>query len=414
VNYSFLITVSLALGWMLSPDSLVLQGNGAGLGTGLFLPALVMGGVISSACIFLLHHPGLNEVSDRTPSPPAALIIASRLSLVLLLPTGMLVTAGFTFNETFVHWFPNFGFSFLLLASVLVLHLIGEKIAAAIQPVFIGTTFVCLLLLSIYGAGGGTEIQTTSAEPPFLSIVPLTAATLVLFLGYDPVDGQAAMQNRTYYWAAVGTGCLLFAFWALASLGNVDSAELAHSTIPYSLAAREILGQPGRIIIGIAIISGTLGCVNGLFILANKSLVPLVEFFFLRFPSGKILKNRIYPLFFSVLIGTFMAIGMAGSDNLEIYIRGALMLWLLTVGIHCLAATRILSVLGKTITGFGYTLSITLIFSTFYLIFSHPQNIQVLGFCCFALAASSIVSRGLLQLDRQMTNTNTQTQQGEL
>ncbi len=121
-------------------------------------------------------------------------------------------TAGFTFNETFVHWFPNFGFSFLLLASILVLHLIGEKMAAAIQPVFIGTTFVCLLLLSIYGAGGGTEIQTISAEPPFLSIIPLTAATLVLFLGYDPVNGQATMQNRPHYWGAVGTACLLFAF----------------------------------------------------------------------------------------------------------------------------------------------------------------------------------------------------------
>lgn len=406
MNYSFLITVSLALGWMLSPDSLVLQGNGAGLGTVLFLPALAMGGVISSACIFLLHHPGLNEVSDRTPSPPAAFIIASRLSLVLLLPTGMLVTAGFTFNETFVHWFPNFGFSFLLLASVLVLHLIGERIAAAIQPVFIGTTFVCLLLLSIYGAGGGTEIQTISAEPPFLSIVPLTAATLVLFLGYDPVNGQAAIENRTYYWGAVGTACLLFAFWALASLANVDSAELAHSTIPYSLAARGILGQPGRIIIGIAIISGTLGCVNGLFILANKSLVPLIENFSLRFPAGKILKDRIYPLFFSVIIGTFMAIGMAGSDDLEIYIRGALMLWLLTIGVHCLTATRILCVLGKAITGFGYTLSITLIFSTFYLIYSHPQNVQVLGFCCFSLASSSIVSKGLLQLNKPIVNTD--------
>lgn len=407
MNYSFLITVSLALGWMLSPDSLVLQGNGTGLGGGLFLPALAIGGVISSACIFLLHHPKLNKVSDRAPFPPAALIIASRMSLVLLLPTGMLVTAGFTFNETFIHWFPNFGFSFLLLATILVLHLIGEKIAAAIQPVFIGTTFICLMLLSIYGAGGSTEIQTISAEPPFLSIVPLTATTLVLFLGYDPVNGQTATQNRTYYWGAVGIGCLLFAFWALASLTNVDSAELAHSTIPYSLAARGILGQPGRVIIGIAIISGTLGCVNGLFILANRSLVPLIENFFLRFPSGRILKNRIYPLFFSVLIGAFMAIGMAGSDDLEIYIRGALMLWLLTVGIHCFTATRILRNLGKAITGFGYTLSITLIFSTFYLIYNHPKNIQVLGFCCFSLVASSIVSKGLLQLNKPIINTET-------
>ncbi len=407
MNYSFLITVCLALGWMLSPDSLVLQGNGAGQGTIFFLPALALGGIISAACIYLLHHPGLNTASDKGYFPPTTLVIASRLSLVLLLPTGMLVTAGFTFNETFVHWFPNFGFSFLLLSSILMLHLIGEKIAAAIQPVFIGTTFVCLILLSIYGTGGSLEIQTVSAESPFLSIVPLTATTLVLFLGYDPVNGQATIQNRPHYWGAVAAGCFLFTFWALASLGNVNSAKLAHSTIPYSVTAREILGQHGRIIIGIAIISGTLGCVNGLFILANRSLVPLIEIFFLRFPSGKILKNRIYPLFFSVLIGTFMAIGMAGSDDLEIYIRGALMLWLLTVGVHCLTATRILQVRGKAITRFGYTLGIALISSTFYLIYSHPKNIKVLGFCCFALAASSIISKGLLQLNKPILNNKT-------
>jgi len=84
------------------------------------------------------------------------------------------------------------------------------------------------------------------------------------------------------------------------------------------------------------------------------------------------------------------------------------MLWLLSIGIHCFTATRILRILGKTIAGFGYILSMSIIISTFYLIFSHSQNIQILGFCCLNLAVSFIISRCLLHLNRQMINTKTE------
>lgn len=406
MNYSFIITMSLALAWMLSPDSLVLQGNNAGSGMALFFPALAVGGIVSSACIFFLHHPKLGECSEKH-SPPTTFIIAYRLSLVLFLPTGMLVTAGFTFNETFVYWFPNFGFSFLLLGFILTLHLIGEKIAAAVQPLFIGTTLICLLLLSIFGING-QEIYTTPTEPAFSFSVHLSISSLVLFLGYDSVNGQTTKHRRMSSWWAIGAGYLVLTLWAMASLSNVNPATLADSTVPYVIVAHKILGQPGRIIMGIIIISGTLGCVNALFILANRSMVPLTEHFFLRFPAGTMLKKRIYPFLFSVLISSFMAAGMAGGSNLEIYIRGALMLWLLSIGIHCFTATRILRILGKTIAGFGYILSMSIIISTFYLIFSHSQNIQILGFCCLNLAVSFIISRCLLHLNRQMINTKTE------
>jgi hypothetical protein len=406
VNYSFLITISLALAWMFSPDSLVLQGNGAGSGMALFFPALAVGGIVSSACIFFLHHPKLGECSEKH-SPPTTFIIAYRLSLVLFLPTGMLVTAGFTFNETFVYWFPNFGFSFLLLGFILTLHLIGEKIAAAVQPLFIGTTLICLLLLSIFGING-QEIYATPTEPAFSFSVHLSISSLVLFLGYDSVNGQTTKHRRMSSWWAIGAGYLVLTLWAMASLSNVNPATLADSTVPYVIVAHKILGQPGRIIMGIIIISGTLGCVNALFILANRSMVPLTKHFFLRFPAGTMLKKRIYPFLFSVLISSFMAAGMAGGSNLEIYIRGALMLWLLSIGIHCFTATRILRILGKTIAGFGYILSMSIIISTFYLIFSHSQNIQILGFCCLNLAVSFIISRCLLHLNRQLINTKTE------
>jgi len=408
MHYSFFITATLALGWMLSPESLVLQGNEAGIGAMFYFPALAAGALISGACIFLLHHPALNELPDKPIAPavrvlgifPAmTLLVASRLTLVLFLPTGMLVTAGFTFNETFLHWFPNFGFSFLLLAFILILHLIDEKVAAAMQLIFIGTTLSCLIILAVSGISGQGEIPTVTTESPFPLFTSLSAGTLLLFLGYDPADGSSGTKRSTLYhcWVIIA-GYLLFTLWGIASVVNVNPAKLAHSTIPYILTAREILGQPGRIIIGIAIISGTLACVNMLFILSNRTMTALTEKFSLRFFRSIKLKKRIYPLFFSIVIGIFMMTGMAGSDNLEIYIRGSLLLWLLTIGIHCFTATRLLQILGKRTTWFGYTVSAILIFSVIYLIFSHPQNMHIFGFCVLVLTAGAVISKGLLQM----------------
>ncbi|BCL62646.1 hypothetical protein DGMP_33390 [Desulfomarina profundi] len=411
--YSLFIPTSLALSWMLSPDALILQGNGAGLYGNTFYFMLTVGFLLAVGCIFLFRHQALGPYAGNTFScltettgifPAATLILAGRTSLALFLPTGILVTAGFTFNEIFLYWFPNFGFSFILLFFVLLLHLLGEKTALTLQPLFVGIAFSGLLFLSLYGFTGQAAPQQEQPELSFSNVLSIPAGALLLFLGFDfkvnrhaaPLNPENSHKNRNYIFLAPVLGYVLFMLWSRVSLDTVEAAKLSTSTIPYLFVARETLGQTGRIIIGVTIISGTLACVNGLFLQTNNTLVELSSVLFQRFSIGPSVHTRIYPVIFSVLIGVFMMTGMAGSENLEIYIRGSLLLWLFLVIMHCFAVARILQKTNLFISATGYGLGIILFSSFCPLLLSFHEKFSLLIFCSIVLMTAALAAKGLL------------------
>jgi len=262
----------------------------------------------------------------------------------------------FTFNETFIYWFPNFALSFLLLAIVLTLHLAGERITLLAQPFFIGLTMSCLVLLCLAGLFGSPEPQSAEIQTSktFSLSLPLVFTALVLFLGYDQPDASLSSGSRGRYVAALMAGFILLTLWGFVSLKYVPSARLAGSTIPYSISAREIFGQAGRVIMGIAVISGTCGLVNGLFLLATRSLRHIADHISPLAPSRAAYSWRIWSVIFSLCIGSSMAAGLAGSEKLEIFIYGALLLWLLMVGVHCFAAASKLYKQQKTSARYWY------------------------------------------------------------
>lgn len=426
--YSFFIPTSLALSWMLSPDALILQGNGAGLYGNTFYFMLTVGFLLAVGCIFLFRHQALGPYAGNTFSsltettgifPAATLILAGRTSLVLFLPTGILVTAGFTFNEIFLYWFPNFGFSFILLFFVLLLHLLGEKTALTIQPLLVGIAFSGLLFLSLYGFTGQAAPQQEQPGLSLSNVLSIPAGALLLFLGFDfkvnrhatPLNPEKQLKlqlhrktprpenshkNKKYIFLAPVLGYVLFMLWTRVSLNAVEAAKLSTSTIPYLFVARETLGQTGRIIIGVTIISGTLACVNGLFLQTNNTLAELSSFLFQRFSISPSVHTRIYPVVFSVLIGVFMMTGMAGSENLEIYIRGSLLLWLFLVIMHCFAVARILQKTNLFISATGYGLGIVLFSSFWPLLLSFHEKFSLLIFCSIVLMTAALAAKGLL------------------
>lgn len=423
IQPGWFIPTSLALSWMLSPDALILQGNGAGLYENTFYFVLTVGFLLAVGCISLFQHQALGTYAGNTFScltettgifPATTLILATRASLVLFLPTGILVTAGFTFNEIFLYWFPNFGFSFILLFFVLMLHLAGRKTALAIQPLLIGTAFSGLLFLSLYGL---TDHPLSNPEQPELSlsnILSIPAGALLLFLGFDfksnryPLSNnpgkqlkpqlhrQNSQRGRNYVFLAPVFGYVLFMLWTRVSLDNVEAAKLSTSTIPYLFVARETLGQTGRVIIGVTIISGTLACVNGLFLQTNNTLIELSSILFHRFSIIPSVRTRIYPIVFAVLIGVFMMTGMAGSEKLEIYIRGSLLLWLFLVLMHCFAVARILRKTNTFISTTGYGFSIVLFSSFSSLLLSFHEKFSILIFCFTVLITAALAAKGLL------------------
>ncbi|WP_457575205.1 hypothetical protein [Desulfomarina sp.] len=420
--YSLLIPVSLALSWMLSPDALILQGNGAGLYGNTFYLMLTIGFLLAIGSISLFRHRALGSyagnaflcLTETTGIFPAAtLILAGRASLVLFLPTGILVTAGFTFNEIFLYWFPNFAFSFSLLIFVLLLHLLGEKTALTIQPVLIGIAFSGLLFLSLYGLNGHHMSQPEQPALSVPNVLSIPAGALLLFLGFDfkptryaipPNPGQLTLQPHrknsdkgwNHLFLAPVSGYVLFMLWTRVSLDNVEAVRLSISTIPYLFVARESLGQTGRIIIGITVISGTLACVNGLFIQTNNILTELSSVLFHRFSISPAVRTRIYPIFFSVLIGIFMMTGMAGSEKLEIYIRGSLLLWLSLIIMQCFSVAKIIEKTHRYISTAGYALGIVLFLSLCSLLLSFHEKYSLLVFCSTVLITAALAAKGLL------------------
>ena len=422
---SFLTSASLALSWMLSPDALIILANSFGQSGIMFFAPLAIGVLLSILAIILIHHPAIEKpntnyfahlATETGLLPAITLTLAGRLCLVLLLPTGMLVTAGFSFNETFVYWFPNFAFSFLLLGIILALHLAGTRVALAAQPFFLGMTVLCLVLICLAGLFSPQEVQPTLSETgnKFSLAIPLSFTALLLFLGYDRFEVSPSLDSRRYYIRTLIAGFILLAVWGFVSLKHVPQTTLADSTIPYIISAREILGQPGRIIMSIAVISGTCGVVNALFLLANQSLQQITDHIFLPSNGSPVLRERIWPVIFSLFIGIFMAAGLAGSENLDIYMYGALLFWLLTIGMYCFAAARNLQRQDSASARYWHLLTAVFPLAAVWLACINVHAATLVVFCFLVLGTSAIVSAGLFWYDRKINNKSIQDSQGDI
>ena len=406
---SMIIAIGIALSWPLSPDVLVRLGNGAGQGRLGFLVGLVFAAVLSGMAAAVIRNPktadGRNHdaggllTAGLGPLPAMTIVIASRVSLALLLPTGLLVTAGYSFNEIFVHWFPNFGFSYLLLAAILLAHLAGGRAALALQPVFAATAVGGLAPLVLLGLGspGVSGPLPTMAVP----VLPVSAASaLVLFLGYDATTSWPDGGSRPPVLAGLSGILLLFCGWSLVSLAHLPAQRLAESTIPHIQTARAIAGEPGRILMGIAVIAGTCAAVNGLFLIARRSLAALAAQNLLPGHRQGVFPAGIHVAVFAAIIAVMLASGLAGADILETYIEAALLLWLFSVAIQCLAAFRLL----RDTDGFQAALAAVtgLLFAggAIVLLSIHGEAMDIARFLAILLLSVFMVSALWLRLNR--------------
>ncbi|MBM9535826.1 hypothetical protein [Desulfobulbus alkaliphilus] len=425
MTVSFLLVSGCILAWMLSPEALIILGNSIGVaGAGFFL-SLGGGLVVSSLAAALLHKPNLNSYPDSPTFgkladaigvvPAMAMLLASRLCLVLFLPTGMLVTAGFAFNETVWYRFPAFAFSAVLLACILVLHLISRRIAVMVQVFFVGVTVVCLLVLIAAGLPALLPGLSTLSLPVLSVIFSPTGLfiALLLFLGYDqtrPVE--EAKQGAAGVVGALMIGGAVYALWAAVSLGHVPGETLAASTLPHVLVAREILGHSGSMIMTIAVISGTCGVVNGLFLLANTSLRHMSVAFSPRPLSAN--QERVFSVLYSASIGLALAAGLAGSSQLETFIHGSLLLWLLTVAMLCYAAARRLRKLKRSPLPLGYSLCALYLAAVLWLATTVDEPGVLIMFCLVALSIAALLSSLWLLVTGRRLNPRLLYDQGEI
>jgi len=396
-----LLPLTLAAGWMLAPESLVLLGNGVGQNGIFFLPVVTMTALLIAACVNLLcdnalpFGPGRNvTILDIGLNPIVAttISISGRLPIVLLAATALLVTAGYTFNEVFLYWFPNFGFSFLLLGIILLLNLVNERFGLYSQTFFVLMAFLGLLLLGLTGLfSAGNPSPDFTNEPIHFSGIT-AAGSLLLFLGYEAASGEEkpATGKKIILFSALSLIMVLFVLWAVVSMRFVPLHRLADSTIPYATTAGKILGEPGRMLMGAVIISGTCAAINGFFLITRRTFTGLVrERLTPNFP-GLTWKGRLLPLLLAVVIGIMMMTGLAGDEILETYLRGALLLWLLHNSVLCLAASRLIAKTGKSKPIYGYFCSGILALTCMYLLVNDTQAKELSAFCLSILAGSVV------------------------
>ena len=343
----FLISISIPIGVMLSPETLILLGNNAGYNGMFFFLSVAASALVSCLCALSIFSTTgqmeeANELSVLTTLmgrfPGAALVLSARLSITLLAATSVLVIAGFAFNEIFLYWFPNFGFAFLLLGLILFCNLIRGSWALILQLMLVACALLSFTVLMVSGllSVPATDIVNQGTEPR--SLAAATGAVL-LFLGFDLIINSGQKNKLIQSVAAITAIFLLFMLWGAVSRMYVPAASLTETTLPHLKAARAVMGQNGRLLMGIVVICGATATVNGLFLYMGQTVRNLAGQGLLPSLKGDILR-RLTSIAMAVTIGVFMMAGLAGDENLTIYYRGALLIWLVLLSARCFSVAR--------------------------------------------------------------------------
>ena len=398
MKHSLFLSLALGAGWLLSPESLVIAGNAAGTMGWMTLPLLASIALLYTVCGKLINSSQLPNTENREhlmlqsmigKIPATGFTIAASIPLLVLAATALLVTSGYTFNEVFLYWFPNFGFSFLLLALLTILQFFPEKFIYRAQICFVSLAAGGLLILSFYGIAAA-EVPVSQVFQQSGGFSPSSSAILLLlFVGSTSASFTNEKQQPSLLLPVAGF--MLFFCWVLVSLAYVNPERLASSTIPYMTAARKIMGDPGRQIMGIVIISGTCAAITGLMLLCKRMLCGITKIESKDIVNCKTLRWG-FPLFIAIITGILMATGLAGDDLLEVLLRGALVLWLLHYTLLCLAAIIQIKKKSQTFPLPGAICTLILTASLFSLILSNPHRNEMISFLISMLGISGLLA----------------------
>lgn len=341
----------------MAPHTLSLLGNLAGE-TGMLLPI----GLTVAVGVYLLNAVSYNRLlrgGDSIQSEiagyrqafgalPAILIgLSGRVVTAVTAATILLVTSGFVFNEVFAYWFPNFAFAFILLATLVLIHFVSHRAPQLFQILFVGVAFAGLVVLVCIGLVG-PEVAIGDNDAPQIAIKARPALLILwLFLGVELVyicqRDQKTVSENIFNSAILGLAAvaIVFGLWGLVSIKFVALERLADSTIAHVLVAKKVWGQAGRYLIGAVAISGTCAAVNGLFMVVSQIIKDLSHEHLMPSLGGLITKRpALVVLALGVATAAMMASGMAGTNEIDIYLRAGLLLWMLNyVAVHVAVMT---------------------------------------------------------------------------
>ena len=135
------------MGLLVSPETLMAVGNAAGR-AGHWLASFIVGAglihAITAMAYKRVYARQLNAsgevrlIRNAFGSVPALLVpLCARVTVAVCVSTALLATAGYVFNEVFIYWFPNLGFSFCVLVTLSLVNLFGVRASALAQFFFV-------------------------------------------------------------------------------------------------------------------------------------------------------------------------------------------------------------------------------------------------------------------------------------
>ncbi|MBT8334799.1 MAG: hypothetical protein KJP19_10230 [Deltaproteobacteria bacterium] len=399
---NILVLLGIICFWMFSPESYSLVGIGAGQAGFWAIIVLILFslGIILALQVVATareHNQAVFQDAGSFPHSTWALVLgfSALIGSTLFASTGILVRAGFTFNEVFYYRFPNFAFAFLLLAVLIAIHWFSPKVYLRLHAMFVLISVSSLVFLVVYGL----LTENVSAEPSwstgnasFASLVPL----VIVFIGFEQMFFANIRKpgSSSYMYGIVIIATLVLAGWMFVSLKFVPAERLGSSTISYMTAAMHVMGQKGRLIMGMAIIAGACGAVSGLLRISCRYVETIC--------GNKISPyvRMVAPPLLGIIIAALMSAGVAGSDKLEVYIRGSLLLWLIYSSLFVLAAAFHLRDTKRfyVITGFVFS-SVIIVCALIMIILLEEREILTM-FIVWSLAGSTLCVLLLKQMYR--------------
>ncbi len=384
------------MAWLVTPESLRLVNLASGMTGFLVLVSLVCGFALSLASSSLIHSPKLvqagygsdykvlSHVYGKTFG--IAALLCGRLPLLFFASTGMLVTAGFAFNEIFLYWFPNFLFAFILLVLVAILNMSDMRYGYVSQCFFVILTIIGMVVLIVLGSGGESAVPGNYAGQLRGVSVAFLALGCLSFLGFD---FHVSKHGFGIVVSSLLGGLVLLVLWAATALKFTAPELLAESTIAHMLVARAIAGESGRFIMGGVVIFGVLSGVNGLFIVVRRVFSDLAEE---RVIPQMINQNWLVIIVLSAIIGLMLITGFAGEQILEERIKASIILWLFYVGLRSFSAGFQMRFNGSIEKYLGYLTSIIYFFAGAVLISTSPRMEYIFWFILVMFIGAVVLS----------------------
>lgn len=391
------LSIALLFTWLLSPESLALNSKFAGIAGHTAIIFFVLGGGLVLFCTSQMYHPQLAASGFATDSQiftqvwgrfsAGSILLGCRIPFLLFGATGVLVSAGFAFNEIFLYWFPNFLFAGLLLVLVCLVNFLPVRSVLMFQTLCVGVAMFAILLLAILGlTGEGMKSISFFAGNGTTNYWTMAGITVLPFLGIDLME-----PGRRRSFALWGTfGFVLFhSLLVFLALRAVEPGRLAGSSIGYMLIARGVAGELGRQIMGLVVISGTLACVNGMFLLVRKGFSDMEAQ-----GARPVLWGRPWAvsLFFAGIIEAMMMSGVAGEDRLETQIQGCLLLWIFYMAAKTVTSAHLLQISGQE-KGMFSPLGGGALFALFVgLWLTNPEFVYITKFMALTVAGALLFS----------------------